>query len=169
MNRMIGSARTFYDYLLKQERVYSNPFSLIVQRKARNRLPTILTRDEIQALLALKLSDAESMRDLLLFALLYDTGRRIGEAVSIKEDDLDLKQRRILDRRERNKQRFVFFERRFTRINEYSPVKRNQCIPVFVRSTSGNQLLFSTIGSIFAAYRRRWMAEGVHSHVFAGA
>ncbi|MDI9454820.1 MAG: tyrosine-type recombinase/integrase [Spirochaetota bacterium] len=163
VNRMISSARTFYDYLLKQERVYSNPFSLIVQRKARNRLPTILTRDEIQALLALKPSDAESMRDLLLFALLYDTGCRIGEAVSIKEDDLDLKQRRILIVGKGNKQRFVFFGKKvLTRINEYLPVKRNQCAsPYLFCSTSGNQLPFSTIGSIFAAYRKKmgWQKE----------
>ena len=71
VNRMISSARTFYEYLLKQEKVYANPFALIAQKRARNHLPTTLTIDEVQALLALEASDFASMRDLLLFALLY--------------------------------------------------------------------------------------------------
>ncbi|NLZ77016.1 MAG: tyrosine-type recombinase/integrase, partial [Spirochaetales bacterium] len=163
VNRMISSARTFYDHLLKQELVVVNPFSLILQKKAKNRLPTILTRDEVRALLALEPSDAESMRDLLLFALLYDTGCRIGEAVSIREEDLDLDRRRILIVGKGNKQRFVFFGRQvLKRIEEYLPVKRSRCeSPYVFCSSSGNRLPFSTIGSIFATYRKKmgWQKE----------
>lgn len=163
VNRMISSARTFYEYLLKQEKVYANPFALIAQKRARNHLPTTLTIDEVQALLALEASDFASMRDLLLFALLYDTGCRIGEAVSITEDDLDMKQRRIPIVGKGNKQRFVFFGKKVqNRINEYLPMKHDQFrSPYLFCSNTGNRLPFSTISSIFAKYRKKmgWQKE----------
>ncbi len=163
VNRMISSARTFYDYLLRQELVYSNPFALIAQKNTSNRLPTTLTEVEVQALLGLEVANFEEERTMLLFNLLYDTGCRIGEAVAIKEVDIDLFGRRIRILGKGNKERFVFFgERVQERLEAYLPKKKALVVSEYVFcSQSGNQLPFSTISSMFAEYRKKmgWQKE----------
>ena len=163
VNRMISSARSFYDYLLKQERVYTNPFALITQKRAQSRLPTTLTEDEVQALLALEAPDFNSRRARMLFGLLYDTGCRIGEAVTIQTEDIDLENRRILIVGKGNKQRFVFFGARVQEELKTYLILKEKVVqsPYLFPSNTGKQLPFSTISSMFAEYRTKmgWQKE----------
>jgi len=59
-----------------------------VPKKAK-RLPTVLTRDETQALI----KATKAGRNRLLVEFLYSTGVRVSEAVKLKVDELDMKER----------------------------------------------------------------------------
>ena len=48
------------------------------------KLPRVLTTDEVQAIL----DACGRLRDRLLFAVLYDTGMRIGEALGLRHEDI---------------------------------------------------------------------------------
>lgn len=62
-----------------------------ISLKTPRRLPRVLTVSEVQAIL-----DACSrLRDRLLFALLFDTGMRIGEALGLRHDDLAAAEREV--------------------------------------------------------------------------
>lgn len=53
--------------------------------------PRVLTAAEAQAIL----DACEHLRDRLLFALLLDTGVRIGEALGLRHEDLDIAERQV--------------------------------------------------------------------------
>ena len=55
----------------------------VVALKAPKKLPRVLTAGEVQA----DLDGCERLRDRLLFALLYDTGMRIGEALGLRHNE----------------------------------------------------------------------------------
>ena len=50
--------------------------------KAPKKLPRVLLLTEVQAIL----DGCDRLRDRLLFALLYDTGMRIGEALGLRHN-----------------------------------------------------------------------------------
>jgi integrase/recombinase XerD len=53
--------------------------------KAPRRLPQVLTVQQVQLIL----DGCDRLRDRLLFALLFDTGMRVGEALGLRHEDLD--------------------------------------------------------------------------------
>lgn len=57
--------------------------------KAEKKLPTVLSKDEIRKILNV----TKNPKHKLLIAFLYSSGLRVSEAVSMKIDDLDLKER----------------------------------------------------------------------------
>lgn len=62
------------------------------------KIPRLLTPDEVQ-----KILDAcEHLRDRLLFALLYDAGIRIGEALGLRHEDIAAAEREVTVRRRVN-------------------------------------------------------------------
>jgi integrase/recombinase XerD len=56
-----------------------------VSLKTPRRLPQVLTVEQIQLIL----DACDRLRDRLLFAVLFDTGMRVGEALGLRHDDLD--------------------------------------------------------------------------------
>ncbi len=157
VNRMLSSARSFFSYAVHNDVVQANPFSLISLKKSRSNLPSVLTVGEVVELLSLSYEDFPSTRNMLLFSLLYDTGCRISEALSITEEDVANTSREIRIVGKGKKVRFVFYtERTQALIRYYLSLKYAQ----FGRtgrlfcSDSGKQLPQSTVGSIFARYRQ---------------
>jgi integrase/recombinase XerD len=59
--------------------------------KASRRLPRVLSAGEVQAIL----DACGRLRDRLLFAVLYDTGMRIGEALGLRHEDIAAAEREI--------------------------------------------------------------------------
>ena len=65
----------------------------VIRAKRPRRLPTVLSREEIEALLA-----AMQGTHALMARLMYGTGMRIGECVALRVKDLDIERREILVR-----------------------------------------------------------------------
>jgi integrase/recombinase XerD len=62
-----------------------------VKLKAFRKLPQILTATKVQAIL----DACEHLRDRLLFAILWDTGVRVGEALGLRHEDLAVAEREL--------------------------------------------------------------------------
>jgi len=157
INRKISCARSFYSSLLKHEAISSNPFSLIAVHRRQDRLPSVLTVQETAALLGLPYADFPSTRAMVVFTLLYDTGCRISELLSIQEQDVEWEQRRIRVLGKGRKERYVFFTERCKNLmTYYLHLKRERfSCPHLLCSNKGKQLPMSTVGSMFAVYRKR--------------
>ncbi|HKL59796.1 MAG TPA: tyrosine-type recombinase/integrase [Sphaerochaeta sp.] len=157
VNRMLSSARSFYCYALRNTQVSANPFSLISLKKSRSTLPSVLTVSEVVQLLSLSYEDFPTTRNMLLFCMLYDTGCRISEMLSVTDGDVSNNDRQIRVLGKGKKIRYVFFtERTKSLLCYYLSLKHS----LFGRterlfcSDSGKQLPQSTVGSIFARYRQ---------------
>ena len=110
INRKLSSLRGFYKYLANEKVVSSNVFSLVNGPKRSKKLPRYFEYNELEELF--KVPDTRTdlgQRDLLLLEMLYATGVRVGELVSIKVSDIDMGRRNIIILGKGNKERYVTY------------------------------------------------------------
>lgn len=88
--RTLSAARSFYRYLLREGDVQQNPFTGVVAPKAGKRLPKALSVDQAARLMQIEGDEPLTRRDRALLELLYSSGLRLAELVSINVTDLDL-------------------------------------------------------------------------------
>jgi len=90
--RKTAAIRTFCTYLVEQQIVKSDPSAKMTTPKVAKSIPKALTREEIDRLLEQpELQDGEEMvRDVAMLRLLYATGIRVSELVSLDVDDVRL-------------------------------------------------------------------------------
>lgn len=108
IDRKLSSLRGFYQYLANEGVVTSNVFSLLSGPKKEKKLPRYFEYNELEMLFdACDLSTPLGQRDRLILEMLYATGVRVGELVSIKVSDINQSNRTILILGKGNKERIV--------------------------------------------------------------
>ena len=167
--RKLTALRTFYGYLERRGITDTDPFSSISMRKKESRLPSVLTEEEVRELLSLPCTTFKEERDHMLFLLIYNTGMRIAEALSVNVSDIELDRRRILIKGKGGKERFVFFSpstvgeirHYLSRRGEYLSEAGLGPEEAFFIGTRGGRLPFSSAHIIFDEYRARlgWQKE----------
>jgi integrase/recombinase XerD len=87
--RMLSSVRGFTRFLVDEQRIPLDPAVDLVAPKLPDRLPKALSIAQVERLLAATSGDSPAeLRDRALLELLYATGARVSEAVSLNVDDL---------------------------------------------------------------------------------
>ena len=81
---------SFYTYLVNNEYIKDNPSENIKSPKLPKKLPTYLTIDEINKLLDINLLTAYDYRNKAMLELLYATGLRISELISLQFSNIDI-------------------------------------------------------------------------------
>ena len=85
IDRKLSSLRGFYKYLANEGIVSSNVFSLVNGPKKSKKLPRYFEYNELEEMFLIPdVNNSLGQRDLLLLEMLYATGCRVGELVSIK-------------------------------------------------------------------------------------
>ena len=92
LQRLLSSIRAFYRYLLREGAASFDPAADVRAPKAPRKLPQVLDVDQMAALLDVDPDDALTCRDHAIFELIYSSGLRLAEAVSLNLTDLDLTQ-----------------------------------------------------------------------------
>lgn len=91
ITRSVASLRSFYNYLVSTGMVAQSPLQNIHLEKKEKKLPQILTGDEVDLLLRQpKCVDPKGYRDRAMLELLYATGIRVSELISLNLDDVSL-------------------------------------------------------------------------------
>lgn len=91
VSRTLASLKCFYQYLLTCGKIDLNPVRNIQVQKAEKKLPQILSGKEVELLLAQpKCTDAKGYRDKAMLELLYATGIRVTELISLNLSDVNL-------------------------------------------------------------------------------
>jgi len=89
--RKLSAIRSFYRYLLREEIISTSPVATTSSPKLDKRLPSFLTIEEINRLLeAPDISTPQGLRDQALMELLYASGLRVSELVSINLEQVNL-------------------------------------------------------------------------------
>jgi integrase/recombinase XerC len=91
IQRELSSLRSLFNYLLREGVSENNPAQGIKAPKVKRRLPATMDIDQLSSLLDVTDDDPLSLRDLAVLELLYSSGLRLAELVSIDLVDLDLK------------------------------------------------------------------------------
>lgn len=111
VNRKIACLRTFFKFLLRQERISKDPLARINVLKTRKRLPAFVKEEDMVNLLDNNTfpETFEGQRDRLVLEMFYGTGIRLSELVYLKENCIDLSNRTIKVLGKRNKERVIPF------------------------------------------------------------
>jgi len=108
ISRKLSALRSFYRYLMREGLVDSEPLSTLSSPKKAKRLPTFLTHGEMAKLLtAPDSSTPQGLRDRAILELLYATGLRVSEIVSLDLKDIDTGSRQIIVWGKGSKERMV--------------------------------------------------------------
>ncbi len=91
VTRFLASIKSFYNFLLAEGSVTSNPAKGLTAAKSERKYPEILTSREVELFLDQpQCVDAKGFRDHAMLELLYATGIRVSELISLELDDLNL-------------------------------------------------------------------------------
>ncbi len=89
--RYMASLRMFFRFLVVENKITSDPTINLETPSVWRRLPTVLSVDEVDLLISQpRKKKPRGVRDAALLELLYATGVRATELVSLKVEDLDL-------------------------------------------------------------------------------
>jgi integrase/recombinase XerC len=95
VQRRLSAVRGFFNYLLRERIVTSNPAVEIRAPKAARRLPGTLDVDQLNQLLDIPAEDALAVRDKAIMELFYSSGLRLDELVGLDIGQLDLPDRTV--------------------------------------------------------------------------
>lgn len=88
-SRALSVFRTFFRFLRKKGYISANPASLVSYPRKPGRRIEYLTVDDVYALLSLPPTETvPGLRDRAILELLYSTGIRVGELVSLDREDV---------------------------------------------------------------------------------
>ncbi|MEO3683876.1 site-specific tyrosine recombinase XerD [Shewanella vesiculosa] len=91
--RLLSSLRRFYAYLLVKQKISQDPTALIKSPKLARQLPDTLSEAQIDSLLSEPNTDEPiEHRDKAMLELLYATGLRVTELVSLTMEQISLRQ-----------------------------------------------------------------------------
>lgn len=103
--RKISSIKSFYNFL-SEESIYE--INLDIERpKFYKKLPHVLSIDEVDKLLDVKLDNAFDYRNKAMLELMYATGLRVSELISLTYQNIDLEQKIVRCYGKGNKERIV--------------------------------------------------------------
>lgn len=109
INRKLATLRTFYKYLLRSGKIAENPMTSIRMVKTTKKIPQFVRESEMENLvnnqkIATNFSEA---RDELILFLLYGTGIRLAELISLQNNQVNLAAKTIRVIGKRNKERVI--------------------------------------------------------------
>ena len=107
INRKISSLKTFYKYLLRQNKIEINPLEKIATPKTSKNLPEFVPETDFKLLDKLFSDDFSGIRDRIVFETLYLTGIRRAELVSLKNSQIDISNSQIKVIGKRKKERLI--------------------------------------------------------------
>ena len=108
LQRKVSTIKSFYRFLSDREIIDYNISELIELPKADKKLPNLLSQKEINRLMQLPdLNTSVGLRDKSILEILYSTGLRISELISIKLDNINIDNKVIKVFGKGSKERYV--------------------------------------------------------------
>ena len=113
VNRKVTTIKAFFKFLMKGHVVESNPAVNIPLPKIRKKLPNFIDENSLNHLLddGFFENNFKGTRDKLIISLLYGTGIRLAELISLKDADIDTENYSIRVLGKRKKERIVPYPR----------------------------------------------------------
>lgn len=110
ISRHVSSLKSFFQYLKQEELVKENPMLLVSSPKLDKTLPKVLNAKETEELLEEPKEDTIlGIRDRAMLELLYSTGIRVSELVSLKCSQIHFDTKQLKVHGKGNKERYVLF------------------------------------------------------------
>jgi integrase/recombinase XerC len=169
--RKLAALRTFFQFLVREGVIESNPAKLVATPRKEKKLPVHLSLED--AVRFIETPDAESdfgKRDRAILELLYATGVRVSELVQLNLRDVDLSNKLLRVFGKRRKERIVpFGEPALKALNNYlsvrgkflmnAPVTKRDAQPLIL-NYQGTRMTTRSVGRLIEKYIR--LCAGIH-------
>ncbi|MGB7069638.1 MAG: tyrosine recombinase XerC [Pyrinomonadaceae bacterium] len=165
--RKLASLRTFFQFLIREGKLETNPAKLVATPKIERKLPNHLSMED--AVRFIETPDTTTdlgRRDRAIIEFLYATGVRVSELVGVDLRDIDFREKIVRVTGKRKKQRMLFFgepalqalmhymeETRPAFLNNCPPAKRDPQ-PVFL-NYQGTRITTRSVGRMVDKYIKR--------------
>jgi integrase/recombinase XerD len=92
--RKVAAIKSFFHFLLARGYIGTDPTTNLVSPKVKKRLPQTLSASDVERLLTVptQKQSPKNLRDSALLHVLYSTGMRVTEAVSLRVTDVNLQE-----------------------------------------------------------------------------
>lgn len=146
VNRKISSLKSFFKHLKRIGMLQGTPMAKVQAPKKPKQLPVFVEKSKLTALTETILpeegDDLYSQRNRLVVELLYGTGMRLSELISLKEDDVDYYSSTLKVLGKRNKERIIPINKTLLQlIKNYSDLKlENEDKNVYLLSNKGKKM-----------------------------
>jgi len=129
INRRISTLKSFFKYQLRQEVIETSPMITIVSPKQSKRLPNYVEQKDTEVLFEhVEFPDNwEGLMNKMILELLYCSGMRLSELISLKETQVDLHRNSLKILGKGNKERIIPFSQEMkTNLEQYLKGKKSQ-------------------------------------------
>lgn len=159
VHRKISGLRSFYRYLRREKLLTNDPVEKVVLPKRRKKLPVFVEETSLEKLLdSFDFGDDFfGVRDRTIIEMLYLTGMRRAELISVRDRDIDLEERTVRVTGKRNKERIIPLAESFSEnIRKYLLLKNDTGFTNeegwFFLSNKGNKLYDKFVYNIVTRY-----------------
>ena len=172
--RKVAALRSFFKYLLREERIKVNPAVLVQAPPSERYIPAFLSVDEMFALLAAPFKqDVLGLRDRAIIEFFYSSGIRLSELTGLNMEDIDFNRALMKIRGKGKKERIVpvgepallamrdYLEKRGELLKRGREAGETANVPVFI-SRSGSRL---TTRSVARALDRYVLLSGINRKI----
>ena len=170
--RKLAALRTFFQFLVREGAVESNPAKLVATPRKEKKLPVHLSVED--AVRFIETPDAETdfgKRDRAILELLYATGMRVSELVQLDLRDIDFNNKLLRVFGKRRKERIVPFGdpaakalRDYLSVREKflmnAPVTKRDAQPLIL-NYQGTRMTTRSVGRLVEKYIR--LCAGIHN------
>jgi len=130
--RKVAAIKSFFHYLVNQGELADDPTATLDSPKVRKRLPKSISAEDMERLLAEPASEEtpKALRDRALLEVLYATGLRVTELVSLDVDDVNLASAtvRVVRARDKRERLVPIHQRAIEPLQEYLERGRRQLL-----------------------------------------
>jgi integrase/recombinase XerC len=171
IQRLLASIRSFFSFLEGEGAARKNPAEGVRAPKGAKRLPDTLDADQMASLLQIPGEGPEEVRDRAIMELLYSSGLRLAELLSVKLADLDLAEGLVTVTGKGRKTRIVPVGRHALKalaawLKARSLLAKPEDTTVFVGG-KGGPLSPRTLQARLKRWgRAQGVQQGVHPHLF---
>jgi integrase/recombinase XerD len=172
MARKIAASRSFYQFLVAEGKIKENPCENVGSPKVGRALPKPISISEVRRLLdePARQGKQEARRDTAILHLLYASGMRVSELISLNLEDLDLEGGYVRCFGKGHKERLIpIHERAVQVIREYLSETRPKLVrneyekAVFVNAR-GERLTRQGLWQILKEYAKAAELTGITPH-----
>lgn len=159
--RKVAALKSFFNFLVQEEAIEHDPTEFLSAPRVGRSLPKYLSEEEVERLLtqAAKQGSPEGKRDWAMLELLYATGLRVSELVSLNIHDVNLHEGYIRCMGKGSRERIAYL---YPRAIQVLQAYIDEARPVLVGSDKGKKGSSMEERALFVNYRgdrltRQWV------------
>lgn len=172
VSRKVSTIKGFFRFLAREGKLPANPLALVTPPKREKRLPHVLRREDLVALIeSADETTPAGLRNRAILELMYAAGIRLSEAAGLDIEHLDLAEHTVRVRGKGNRERIVLIGQPAAKalaryVTEGRPALASGPEPALFLNRDGGRLSGRSIQKIVRGHAlKAGLDERVHPHL----